>query len=622
MDPLSVIQQIIHEADNASDFPWTSWLWLDRHSRFRPHATAWYEWHQDRWIPIDWAHLHRLVIDFSRQLGKLQLPAGSRILSCMPNSLTWVALELACAKLELVHVPVEARTSSQAFMECYRAIQPSLVIWNDDHEQVPELAFVQGDSAFKSLRLRTEVHEDIDQEVLSPGGSTNVQFLCRIRLDEWEGSRHGKDLEATGSLPASSEDFPIAEHPADRLATILFTSGTSRGSKGVMLSHRNLIENAIGKLEAMPQSDMDIRLNFLPFAHAYARTCEFSTWLISGGAMATVPNLNTFWERSLALSPTLVNGVPTFYRQLYERCSTDGKLVKEKVEEAMGRRLRMLACGGAGLPMGIARAFRARGWAIHQGYGLTETSPVVCSQRWSSPCAAINNGMVEAEADSSDRKYDEASELSWEELDGHVGWPVRGVEVRIDEQRQIWVRGSNVMIGYWRNLSETQHRIVDGWLQTGDVGRWCDNDALQILGRLDEVIVLQNGRKLDPLPLELLIQGDEMIRRAILFGYGREHVVALIVVDPDFWRARWGSDPTASPQMESFLVDRIAARLQNQPRYVVPRRVVWTLEDFRLERGEITAKGTVRRQVVLDRFADELSSLYASPAKLESHLRD
>ena len=170
------------------------------------------------------------------------------------------------------------------------------------------------------------------------------------------------------------------------------------------------------------------------------------------------------------------------------------------------------------------------------------------------------------------------------------------------------------MMGYWKDPVATQQRIVEGWLQTGDVGEFCSNGALRILGRLDDVIVLQNGRKVDPLPLELQIQGDPLFRRAILAGYGREFVVAIVVIDGDRWNKVISKEPISDlKRLEARLLERIAERLRESPRYAIPRRVFWLMHDLRLELGEVTAKGTVRRQVFLESMEKELSKLYSEP---------
>lgn len=462
-------------------------------------------------------------------------------MSRLPQGPIGILAELACSFANLVHVPVDIRTPARIVNEYVSSIQPAAIAVIDESRAC----------------AGTNLH--------------SIKLLSRF---------------TEVGLERSSYKSKLPTDPA-RLGTILFTSGTTRGSKGVMLSHRNLMSNARGKLSAMPQYATDIRLNFLPWTHAYARTCELSTWAISGCALASVESLEAIRERTAQLSPTLINGVPAFYQWLYQQCMDgQGRLDPEQVRRILGNRIRMLGSGGAGLPVETAKAFREFGWPVHQGYGLTETSPVVCSQRY-------------------------ASANAWEECDGSVGPPIPGVELRLDEQSEIWVRGENLMMGYWRDPESNRRRIVDGWLRTGDRGCWRADGSLVILGRIDDVIVLSNGRKVDPMPIELQLMKVPAFQRVILVGNGRPFLVALVEVDIEKLSrciSEEGSDQETS--WEEFLLGWIDRLLGDRPKFERPKAIYFLEQGLSQEQEELTIKGTVRRQKVLARFEKQIEALY------------
>jgi long-chain acyl-CoA synthetase len=387
----------------------------------------------------------------THHLQSLGVKNGSIVLQWSRNSLEWVLIDLACSSLNAIHAPLDARMSPTVAEDIVAAIRPAAV-FVDAH--VPLL-------------------------------------------------KHSRRIPSYRELPSHScLQIMDASFKSTDGANLLFTSGTTNQPRAVLLSHQNLVSNAISKLDAMPQRETDHRLNLLPFAHAYARTCELTTWLLSGSSLETVHGTEAFIDRLAAARPTLVNAVPAVYENLASRWNDRGDSPTD-ILQGFGGSIRQLASGGAPISESARLRFHNAGLDIYQGYGLTEAGPVVCSNR-------------------------AATDTSPPVLAG-VGPPVSNTEVKIDTHGRLWVRGTGVMSGYWQDSSATEARIVDGWLDTQDRAEF-DNDgrALRILGRMDDVIVLQNGYKLNPFPIEARVLELPWVEDCFLFGSGRKTCVLII----------------------------------------------------------------------------------------------
>jgi long-chain acyl-CoA synthetase len=283
----------------------------------------------------------------------------------------------------------------------------------------------------------------------------------------------------TGDDPGGGSDS-IGSIGDDRVdpsadALVLWTSGTSGEPKGVVHSHTSLLRNAEAKLAAVPQSPDDLRLTLLSIAHAYARTCDLGTWLLSGCRLAIARGFDGWSELAGPLQPTLCNMVPS----LAERVLAGG---------AVPSSLRLLGCGGAALSAASFERWRRRGVTVIQGYGLTEAGPVICSQ---------------TPEDSQPER---------------VGRLVRGWESRLDAAGRLFVRGPHLMDRYLDAPALTEARLdAAGWLDTGDMVRRCgETGQLRILGRADERIVLANGYTVDPAWIERRVQTLAGVRTAVV----------------------------------------------------------------------------------------------------------
>jgi long-chain acyl-CoA synthetase len=296
----------------------------------RPDKTAWVERPaSNEVVNINWQQLSGLTAGMSHHLQAMGVKNGSVVLQWARNSLEWVLIDLACSSLNAIHAPLDARLSPTVAENIVSSICPVAVLV-DGHV-----------STLKYSRKIPNYHE----------------------------LRSGARLQKTESGYEATDG-----------SNLLFTSGTTNEPRAVLLSHQNLVSNAISKLEAMPQRATDHRLNLLPFAHAYARTCELTTWLLSGGSLETVHGTEAFIERLAVAQPTLVNAVPAVYESLASRWS-DRMDSPIDLLHSFGGSIRQLASGGAPMSECTRLLFHKAGLDIYQGYGLTEAGPVVCSNR-------------------------------------------------------------------------------------------------------------------------------------------------------------------------------------------------------------------------------------------------
>jgi len=354
----------------------------------------------------------------------------------------------------------------------------------------------------------------------------------------------GHSLAAKSSAVARLRER-YAAHAAHAPSLILFTSGSSGRCKAVTLSRRSLACNANAKLLAVPQRADDVRLTVLPIYHGYARTCDLATWLISGSTLAITSGWDGWLRVAPTVRPTLVNTVPSLTLRLLDLPTSDVSMA----------RLRLVGCGGAALSPDAFDQFTRRGITLIQGYGMTEASPVICSAR------------------------PDDTRPGW------VGRPVQGWQTAVDADGRLSVRGPAMMLGYWNDPAETSRRIVDGWLDTGDIVE-VDRTSGQfrILGRADDRIVLANGRKLYPAPLEQRVNRAAGVCHAIAIGVGR-HVELWLDVEPHLRGANdWA--------------ERVAGAFDDLPKWQTPRSV-WVIPASLQEvPGALTLKMTPVRSVV------------------------
>ena len=361
-------------------------------------------------------------------------------------------------------------------------------------------------------------------------------------------------VEISGQIRSSSQELETTSKrskstfKSESPALVLWTSGTTGDPKGVTLSRGNLVGNASAKLQAVPQDEDDRRLCILPLCHGYARTCDMGTWLISGCTLAVALGYEGIKQYAGLVRPTLMNLVPSLAKKLLDNKELKGL-----------DQLRLIGCGGAGLSEeDYFKWTRERDVTVIQGYGLTETSPVISSA--TPECAGP----------------------------GLVGDFVTGWDYRI-ENDQLFVRGPHVMLGYWDDRESTDLKIdSDGWLATGDqVEVDPDTKQLKILGRFDDVIILDNANKIHPVRLEREINTISGINHSMLIQ--RDYLELWIDVSEDI-----------QPESDRYQMLYLEAeQIIQEKTYGEPYSI--RRFDTPLISTELTPKGTLRRGHIMKR---------------------
>jgi long-chain acyl-CoA synthetase len=312
--------------------------------------------------------------------------------------------------------------------------------------------------------------------------------------------------------------------------------------------------------------------------------------LATGGQLALGGSRETFFDDCAAVQPTYFSAVPYFFDGCYRQLSEPGRAAEEGgLKQLLGGRIRSCLCGGAPLPRHVYNFFWKQGVPVVEGYGLTETSPVI------SDCTLQHN------------------------RPGTVGRPIAGVEVRITEDGEIVTRGPHVMLGYWNQPGVTAEVMRDGWFHTGDFGHLDEDGYLTITGRKKEILVTAGGRNVTPAAIEDLLTQDPLVAQAMVVGEGRNYLAALIVPDRDVLADRLTQQSVELTDIEDLDRDErvrglytecVARRLSDVAPYERVRRFAILPQPFSIERGELTAKQSLRRRVVAESFADVINRLY------------
>lgn len=371
----------------------------------------------------------------------------------------------------------------------------------------------------------------------------------------------------------------------DSLATIMYTSGTTGNPKGVMLTHGNLLSNVFASLAVETHESDDLKLNWLPFSHIYARTMDHYLAIAAGVSMALAESVDTVLDHLRDLHPTHMHSVPRFYEKVLA-AETPGRL-----REVFGPRIRWLCSGGAPLPRAVVEAYHAAGLLLLQGYGLTETSPVITFNR------------------TTHFKIDT------------VGLPLPGVEVQIAPDGEVLTRGPHVMPGYWNDPEATAEALRDGWFHTGDLGSLDADGFLTITGRKKELLVLSNGKKVVPNYLEGLLLADPCIDQVVVCGEGRNFLSALVVPHWDnVRRILRGRGVALDGESVEVLVlnhavcgllqQRIDAALADVSPWEHVKKFAVLPQPFSVAADELTVSLKLRRNNIVKNYRAELEKLY------------
>ena len=553
-------------------------------------------------------------------LRSLGVGRGDRVGLLSENCPAWTLADAGCLFGGAVDVPV----------------YPTLT--------APQVAYILKDSGARVLFVQNRAKYEQVREALAgcpalehvvffdPAGAADTATLTLAALEE-----RGRALAAES--PELGAEMAAAVLPED-LATIIYTSGTTGEPKGVMLTHSNLTSNVIDCSDHLEFGRADVVLSVLPLSHVYERTGMYM-YIHHGMSVYYAESMDKIGDNLREVRPTVVLCVPRLLEKIYarvkERAAEAGRakygllmwavsvaklyaqhlsnrqkvppvlalkhkladrLVFGKWRAALGGRIRVMASGGAALPEEIALIYIGAGMPVVQGYGLTETSPVIAA------------GMLE------DNRV------------GTVGRPIRNVQVRIAADGEIEVRGPNVMRGYYNKPAETAAVFTeDGWFRTGDIGTLDADGFLRITDRKKELFKTSGGKYIAPQPIEQLIKGSRFVNQVVLIGNGRKFPAALIVPDWEQVRsyaelkgieARTPAEFCQHPRILNLFERQVAALTPDLAQFERVKKIALLENELTIENDEMTPTLKVKRRVVEDRYRDLIESIYAEGGEREA----
>jgi len=559
--------------------------------------------------PISTADFARRVRNISSGLKASGLNKGDKLVILSENRPEWVMVDMATVSQGGVTVPVYTNLTPDQIKyiindsEARFLVCSTQKLWNKVALIRSELPHIQ-----KYILIEGEASADrLSLEAIEKSG----EAYNRNQPDEF-------DRAASAILP-------------DDLATIIYTSGTTGIPKGAMLSHYNLVNNIETLHSLVDFNSGDMALSFLPLSHVLERMCTLA-WLYVGAAIAYAESVDTVAQNLVEARPTIMVSVPRFFDKFYAtvidtvlgspnlqrqiffwalkvgrkyvqlktshgrlpawlkfRYQLASRLVFSKIVEKTGGRIRFFVSGGAPLAREIAEFFYALGILIIEGYGLTETSPVI----------SLNT--------LTDFKF------------GTVGRVLPGEEIKFAPDGEILVRGPNVMKGYFNKEAETREAFEDGWFKTGDIGYLDEEGYLVITDRKKDIIVTAGGKNVAPQPIENALITSPYIANVVVVGDRRKFVSALVVPDLDKLK-KYASENniafsttkelTEKPEIYDFYLREIDRLTPHFASYEKIKKIIILEKDFEVETGEMTPTLKVRRKVVEEKYKPLIDRLY------------
>jgi long-chain acyl-CoA synthetase len=525
---------------------------------------------------LSWSELQKQIEEAALGLMDLGIQPGDRVAILSENRPEWAVADLATLSVGAITVPVYATLTAEEVEYILRNSGARLLFAAN-----PELMG-------KVLPLQKET------------GLKVVLFDAPYRVSGprvwWFG-----ELLGLGSTAATEQrrllEQQIEQGKPEDPASIIYTSGTTGNPKGVVLTHGNFLSNCRAVQEVLPMGEQDLLLSFLPLSHVFERMAGYYFVLSVGGAIAYAENMESVAKNMLEARPTVITGVPRFYEKIRERILETvrasspirraifrwalragsrnriaDRLVFSKLRERMGGRIRFCVSGGAPLSKPLAEFFYSAGILILEGYGLTETSPVIT-------CNRLDRFRF-----------------------GTVGLAVPGVEVRIGEEGEVLTRGPHVMRGYFQNPAATAEVIDhDGWFHTGDVGSLDPDGFLTITDRKKDLIKTSGGKMVAPQNLEAALKADPLILDCVVVGDKRKFLTALVVPAPEL---------AHRPEAHALVWERVERVNKRLAPFEQIKKIALLPEPFTLGTGELTPTMKVKRRVISERYSDEIDALY------------
>lgn len=578
----------------------------------RPDAVGWKSWDPVKKSWRDWTFRQGYdeVQRWRHAFAGLGLTRGTRVAMLLPNCIEAVLFDQAALANALTPVPLHAIDTPKS----------SAYILNDSGAEVLvtnkklKWRLVRETAELPNLKLVVITDDDFADDP-----DADIPMLS---LETWL---------------AKTPDAPLPPGPRSTdLAALVYTSGTTGNPKGVMLTHRNVLSNLRGVLQSLQPYADETLLSFLPLSHTFERTASYYLAVGTGLTLAFNRSIATLADDLKSIRPTILMSVPRVYDMIYGKlrdglakkpayvrylfnwavevgwrrfCRENGlpiepsgrawldplvagfldKKIGKQLRSVFGDRIHLYISGGAALNPAVAKVFLGLGVPIFQGYGMTETSPII----------AVNK--------------------VGQNHPSTVGPKLDNIEVKLGDGGELLVRGPSVMQGYWHREEATRAILSDdGWLSTGDVAEIYQDGCIRITGRIKEIIVTSTGEKVPPADLEAAVETDPLFAQTLAVGDDRICIALVAVVNPDEWQrlcAELKLDPEDPKSLDSreaqqAALKRIKKAAADFPNYGVPRLVKLVREPWTIENGMLTPTLKLKRSIITRRYASDIDALY------------
>ena len=553
-----------------------------------------------QWVPVSSQEFYRDVAGVARALSRWGLVKGDRLAILSENRPEWAVADFASLLLGLVVVPIYSTLTAQ------------------------QTAYILQDSGARVVVVSTEKQL---QKVLSIRDPTTIEKIVLMDSVETPDAAHMQHLMQKGPAGRDPElDAGAHAISPDDLASIIYTSGTTGTSKGVQLTHGNLTSNVLNSLQGFDIHPQHVSVSFLPLSHVTARHADIAL-LHNGVTLAYCPSIEELPQVLMEVRPTIFVAVPRVYEKIYLQVEQKAKglakhaiyrwalsigrayrpkilagkepssvawklarkLVYSQVRARMGGRVEIFVSGGAPLGKELAAWYASIGIRIHEGYGLTETSPVI----------AINTPR--------------AHKL------GTVGRPLPNVEVQIAHDLEILVRGPSIFRAYWNRPEETRNAFVDGWFKTGDIGNLDEDGFLSVTDRKKDLLKTSGGKFIAPQPVENLLKLNALIGTSVVLGDRRKF--ASVIISPAFpLLEEWARDNhilfssreelVSHPKVKTLYEGIVGDVNLGLARYETLKKILLVPDEFTTSDGSLTPTLKLRRKAVEARYREQIDELY------------
>ena len=582
-------------------------MFFDQEERYSKKPLLWHK-ENDKWQSLSWADTAQKIARLAQAMRNLGVKAGDRVVIVSENRPEWLIADMAIMTLGAITVPTYITYTSRDYSHILENSGACLALISTRNLAATFL---------KAAHLSPELTDAIVIE------DPELEQVINVNLHPWDDVMAGPDVSVSdlrAAISAGRED----------IACLIYTSGTGGAPKGVMIHHGAILHNCEGASGVIEELGLDnnVFLSFLPLSHAYEHSAGQFLPLTVGAQIYYAEGLEKLASNMEETHPTIMVVVPRLFEMLRTKLlraiakegglkaklfdqaielgvrrqidpkslslkekAYDGLLtllVRRKVQKRFGGRIKALVSGGAPLSPEIGHFFASLGLPLLQGYGQTESGPVI-SVNWPS------NPQMHT-----------------------VGKILANTQVRIAEDGEILVQGELVMKGYWRDKKETKKTIIDGWLHTGDIGEIDSDGNLVITDRKKDIIVNDKGDNVSPQRIEGLLSLEDEIAQAMVYGNQRPHLVGIIVPDAD-WLREWARDNGKANKLNELVTDpdlhkalnvvmqRVNSRLANVEKI---RRFAIAPEFFTVENEQMTPTLKVRRHVLNEIYKDVIEGLY------------